>query len=482
MAEEKFDLKELDDLERRIGGKKLDYIRFEFSDLNGLSRGVTVPRKQVPSALKNGVSFFAGALSITPRADLVFIKELVDLHLPNCTYLPSPHTLQLLPWAGKRTNAGKTEDNQRTIGQVLCESAWIAPFRGGGRMEACPRYLLRKQLDRLDKLGYVFKSAFEVEFTAYNKSTNKPVFPGVDAGSTLVFSQFEDYLLTLDENLQQIGIDASSIVVEHGEGQFEFALEPSDGIKSADSLFRAKHAIKEISHQFGYQATFMSKPTKDASPNGLHLNVSLWKKYADGTLKNAFHDAADKHGLSLLHRYWIAGLIKHGKSLCAFYCPTYNCYKRIHKFMAPDKIDWGVDDRTAAFRAKSSSHAATYCENRIPSGASNPYLVVAATIIAGLDGIINRLDVQPARTDRIDPATTATVGKRRDSVKDNVFPYSLSEALDELENDDIMRECLGEEFIRWFVQMKREGEIETLDNLSEEEQWQKERELYFEFI
>ena len=338
-------------------------------------------------------------------------------------------------------------------------------------------------MERFEKLGFVFKSAFEAEFSVYHRDTNKPIFEGMDASTTLRMSQFEDYLYTLEENFYKAGIDNSSIVIEHGEGQFEFAMEPVDGIKGADTMFLMKNAIKEMSQKLGYVATFMAKPFTTSSTTGLHLNLSLWKKDSKEELINAFYNPADKNGLSELHKHFIAGLIKHGKALCAFCCPTSNCYRRMHNFLAPSRIDWGMDDRLAAYRAKSFSPSGTYVENRLPSGACNPYLATACTIAAGLDGILNKLPLQSPRTEEPDlNSIHEPVVFKPDTETDKYFPFSLKDAITALEEDETIKEALGEEMVRWFIQTKKDLDIAVIEPLDEESKWKKELELFYEFL
>ena len=372
---------------------------------------------------------------------------------------------------------------KRKIGQVLCEASWIHPYRNGSRQEGCSRYVLRKQLDKIEKLGFVFKSGFEAEFSVFHRDTNEPLFDGMDACSTLRLARFENFLYHLEENLHKTGIDINSIVAEHGEGQFEFGMEPVDGIKGADTMFIMKHVIKEISQSLGYIATFMAKPFPNSSTTGLHLNMSLWTKNCNGELANSFYDPCDKNGLSALHRHWITGLIKHGKALCAFCCPTSNCYRRMHNFLAPSKIEWGVDDRLVAYRTKSVSPSGTYVENRLPSVACNPYLATACTIAAGLDGILNKLPLQNARSDELDLNSLGSpVVFKPDTETDKYFPFSLKDAITALEEDETIKKALGEEMVRWFIQTKKDLDIAVIEPLDEESKWKKELELFYEFL
>jgi len=199
----------------------------------------------------------------------------------------------------------------------------------------------------------------------------------------------------------------------------------------------------------------------------MHFSGSLW---ADG--KNAFHDPAEteKSGqLSAVGRHWAAGLIKHAAALTALLSPTVNCYRRLHGPFAPDRSDCGWENRTAMLRFVTPSPQTTYIENRLPSSAANPYVVLAATVAAGIDGLVNRLELPPADSQ----------DRRAERL-----PSSLSEALSALQSDRVMCEALGEEFIRWFLSLKRDVEIAKVNQAEEagRDELEIERELYFTFL
>ena len=202
----------------------------------------------------------------------------------------------------------------------------------------------------------------------------------------------------------------------------------------------------------------MSKPFTDTFGNGHHYSHSLWFSAASNVeeneaVKNAFYDPNAENCLSTVARHWLAGLIRHAPALTALCSPTVNCYRRLHVPWSPDFSDWGLDDRMAAFRVKAGHREATYIENRIPGGSSNPYLVLAATVAAGIDGIVNKLECPAPKSD------SSVFAK---------LPESLPEALEALENDDVMRKSLGEEFIRWFAEAKRESEISKISQIVDE--------------
>jgi len=339
----------------------------------------------------------------------------------------------------------------------------MPPHHDGARQGACTRYLARTQLDRLSALGYRFLSGYEAEFFMFRKDgdgevTSRPMFHGVDIFSNLILAEYEEFVCSMSEQLSVAGVDILAIQTEYASGQLEFAIGPKFGIESADQMFTLKESVKEISTQHGWQATFMTKPASEQGcSSGMHFSGSLWTGE-----KNAFRDP-ETDELSATGRHWVAGLIKHGAALTALLSPTVNCYRRLHKPFAPDRVDCGLENRAAMLRIVAASACTTYVENRLPSSAANPYVVLAATVAAGIDGLLNRLEL---------PNETKTL------------PSSLTEALSALEADTVLCDALGEEFIRWFLTVKREVEIAKVNKAKEEghDELEVERELYFKFL
>ena len=170
----------------------------------------------------------------------------------------------------------------------------------------------------------------------------------------------------------------------------------------------------------------------------LHFNLSPWNKQG----KNILYDKSRCNNLSKTAYHWIAGLLKHAGALTALCVPTVNCYKRFQNFPEPSVADWGLDNRFVAFRVKNDGEEGTYIENRLPSALANPYLVMAGTLAAGLDGIENQLQC-PRMEDKIAKP----------------IPTSLAEALIALENDRVIRALLGEDLISAFIDTRRECEL-----------------------
>lgn len=196
----------------------------------------------------------------------------------------------------------------------------------------------------------------------------------------------------------------------------------------------------------------MAQPYPEWPPTGLHFNHSLWSTKSGD---NAMYEPSQPDRLSDVCRWWVAGILQHASALMALCCPTVNCYRRLGGCFAPTLVDWCIDDRNATIRVKNYGPKETYVENRMPSASANPYLVLAATVAAGLDGIIKRL---PCPAERGDASQGAPLVR------------SLADAVQALQQDDAIVDALGEEFVRWFVQCKTEGEIHRLKNSSFEDE------------
>ena len=331
-------------------------------------------------------------------------------------------------------------------------------------VEACPRYALRKQLHSLQQLGFHLMSAFEMEFCMLNPSTLDPFYHSKNSMATLIHSEFEEFCYTLEKSCAAMGIDINASTIESGHSELELVMEPKFGIECSDSAFLMREAVKEIGNSFNYLPTFMCYFRPQCfSPSSAHFNLSLWTEDAQGKRTNAFYDANDPESLSSVFRHFLAGLIKHSRALCVFWCPTVNCYRRFKSFKLPPRADWGFNNRKVTFRIKNDSGSSPYLEIRKPSSACNHYLVTAACLVAGIDGIKQQLPLLPSA---------------ENSIENAYLPKSLEEALEALEEDEPLKKGLGEELVRWLVEVKTSAEIEPLKALSEKEKMEKEKFFY----
>ena len=364
------------------------------------------------------------------------IKEYEDSHYANGTFLPQPDTARQLCWSSTP---------QRTIGHVHC--TLLDPK--GQPDPVCSRATALRQLQRLENMGMTFKSSFEMEFMVFNDGGDpkRPLGGGKKQYANMeLLDEDLDFFLDLMDTLRASGLPVEFFNNEYDEGQYEVTMEPRDGVEACDAVFLARYGIRAICRRRGYGATFMARPVYEQHANGFHLNHSLWT--SDG--RDVFFDAASPDRLSQFARHWVAGLLHHAPALCAIYCPTVNCYQRFGSGLAPDVVYWNLDDRLCSIRAKTSATGA-YLENRLPSSACNPYLTLAATIAAGLDGVEKKLQCpQPGP-----PAEECKAGLR--------VPRTLEAALQNLKQDEVLREAVGTKVLDYFAIVKN-FEMKHMEN------------------
>lgn len=403
-----------------------DFVRFEQSDLHGLSRSKTIPVAHFRHYAESGLNFFGGLLGldlqggVAPGTGYMDERRYAD-HL----IWPDHETLAPVPW---QTNTAK----------VICQPSWY----DGKPAEAHPRYLLQEMLRRLESKGYLLRGGFEYELYLINALDGEPVFNGIQIFWTLRNDFDAPFMSELLHNLEHAGIDIITSNAEYGPGQMEINFAPATGIEAADLAFTFKNGVKEMAQQAGYMASFMTKPYAGHSASGGHFHQSLLEPESGN---NAFYDPNAEDGLSSLAKHWIAGQLAHARALCALAAPTVNCAKRfkLHSF-APMNVTWGHEDRTAAIRVKGSREGETHVENRVPGAAANPYLVAAGMVAAGLDGIEKGLE-PPAPTEK-------TAYDDENAPK---LPQSLDESLQALESDTDLCGYLGQEFVTLFTAVKR---------------------------
>ena len=189
-------------------------------------------------------------------------------------------------------------------------------------------------------------------------------------------------------------------------------------------------------------ASFMAKPSSKWAGSSCHIHQSLWD-VEEG--KNVLFDYALGQGLSETGRHYIGGLLATMREFTALFAPTPNSYKRFVPYSwAGTSVSWGYDNRSTGLRAITENAAGTRVEHRLPGADTNPYIAIAACLAGGLYGIEHKLDPPDAY--------------RGDAYATNQFesvPQSLDEALDLLERSEAAREMLGEDFVRYYVIMKR---------------------------
>lgn len=402
-----------------IEDPKIDHVLLEFADVNGISRSKQLTADTFLKKWADGFSMNLVVLAQTPRNHVPEGSGLgVETGHGDGVVHPIPETTTELPW---RENAVR----------VLCEY-----FHEGERLACSPRAVLESVLADND-FNFDFFCGSELEFYLLEESPEGTYVPATDGSyecvswATEEVAGFYDRLVEWADNY---GIDLTAIHHEHGPGQLEVLFDYGRPLEQADTTFDFKRLVKQVGRSFDQWPTFMAKPFADQSGSGYHIHVSAFN---DG--ENVFEDDTDGT-LSDRGRYFVGGLMEHAGSLVALGTPNINGFKRFEpNSFVPYTASWGYDNRMTAVRVPPED---VRLEARIASADANPYLVIAGTIAAGLDGI--RHELEPPAPTKEDPTGTRPE-----------LPRSPELALQALETDDVLVELLGEDFVRMFTASKR---------------------------
>jgi glutamine synthetase len=403
------------------------WVRFELPDMHGISRSKTVPMAHAPGYSERGLNMYGGASVLDSRSDVVpgtLYNE--ERSYGDQLLFPDPDTAALVPWADR-------------TGRFICDARWY----DGKPLEATPRQVFRRVLERSRSIGFEPMMGSEFEFYLLDGQSHEPLFSGYHIFNT-VRNEWVPTIRTIVERMPEIGVDVITANCEYAGSQWEINFTPGAGLKGPDDAFTFKNGVKELARLDGYVATFMTKPFTDSSGNGCHTHLSLLDAKSG---KNVFGDVDDRQGMTDLCRSFIAGQLKYARALDALIAPTVNCHRRRRRHtFSPTNISWGLEDRSALIRVKGGSPESKHVEYRAPTGLSNPYLVGAALLAAGLKGIED--GVSPPEPSR--PGSPAEEDPSMEPL-----PGSLPEALAELEGEPVMKEFLGEEFITAYLAMRR---------------------------
>jgi glutamine synthetase len=384
-----------------------------FTDLFGVQRAKLVPARAIAEMEVSGAGFagFAVWLDLSPADGDVLA-------------IPDPASLMPLPWQP--------------------EVAWVAGdlLLEGQPLEQSPRQVLKRQLERAERLGFHLRSGVEAEFFLLNPS-GEALADGADQQSKPCYDQLAlmrqlPLVAQLVGAMDTLGWGPYQADHEDANGQFELNWTFDDALVTADRHAFFKVMVKTLAETHGGRATFMPKPFSALTGNGCHTHLSLW----DGQGRNLFHDAGGELGLSVLAYQFLAGLLEHAPALSCLTNPTVNSYRRLAapptssgSTWSPGGISYSGNNRTHMVRIPDDQRI----ELRLPDGSTNPYLLQAAVLAAGLDGIERQLDPGP-RSDNdsyADPGAT---------IHARPLPASLGEALMAFAADGRLRESLGEPF------------------------------------
>jgi glutamine synthetase len=413
-----------------LRGQGVRAVRLLYTDLHGVARGKDIPIGHFVDLFEEGVAFCAVVMGTDLRHTPVIGGErgYVDFAIR-----PDLETTRVVPW-------------QPEVAWCLGE-AWH--LDGSDHWPVCPRALLKRVVGQYAERELLPIVGPELEYFLCERTgaTHAGLRRYVDEFSRVytVGAISDPRQITLRMLLwcDELGLKAYAANHEYMNSQYEINIKHSAAVDAADRAFMLKAAVKETAAIEGLVATFMGRPFADQGGSGFHVHLSL--SDADG--RNAFADTGPG-GLGELASPFVAGLIEHAHGLQALLGPTVNAYKRIlPDSLAPTHANWGHDNRTAFVRVPNERGSRSRIEVRTADGAACPHLIVAALLIAGLDGIERGLTPpEPVVGDayRLDDAHA---GSR--------LPADLPAALDALEADTALVEALGPQLVETFVAMKR---------------------------
>ncbi|MBW4707163.1 glutamine synthetase family protein [Roseobacter sp. YSTF-M11] len=320
-----------------------------------------------------------------------------------------------------------------------------------------PRAVLKKQIARLDDLGFTAMMATELEFFLFEKSFDDirksgfrdlaPISGYNEDYHILQTTKEEAIMRPLRNHLYAAGIPVENSKGEAETGQEELNIRYSEALACADHHTFAKHAVKEIAWQNGRAASFMPKWNAAKVGSSSHVHQSLWE---DG--KPLFYQEGADLGMSDLMKHYMAGLIAFAPDYVAFLAPYVNSYKRFAKgTFAPTKTVWSVDNRTAGFRLCGDGTKGVRVECRIGGSDLNPYLAQAAMLAAGIKGIEDKMALAPP-----------TTGDVYEDDKAADIPQTLRAATETLRHSMMLRQAMGDDVIDHYTRAA-EWEQEEFD-------------------
>jgi len=429
-----------------IKKSNVETIRVLFADQHGVLRGKTIVRDAMESAFFSGIAAPSTLLLKDTAHKTVFpvwsdnpgVEGMAGAG--DLLMVPDPDTFRILPWSP--------------------HSAWIfcdARYKSGDVISFSPRDLLKKAITKLARKKMALVVGLEIEFHIFqcldpmlsHADATMPAQPpktqnlnqGYQFLTETHYATLEPVMDELRRHCQALGLPIRSMEVEMGPSQFEFTFDPADPLTHADNMVMFRTMVKEVCAKQGLHATFMCKPkVENACASGWHLHQSVICTDTGNNLLQPDSSGA----VSNVASGWIAGLLAHAEESCLLTTPTVNGYKRYQAHqLAPDRIQWGRDNRGAMIRAlMSPEDSASRIENRVAETTANPYYFFASQILSGLDGIESNLCLPDA------VETPYDSDARR-------LPGSLISAIQLFSTSSFYRKALGDEFVDYLVRVKQ---------------------------
>ena len=437
-------MKSKDEVFEAIDKYNVRFVRIWFTDILGVPKSFAINPNELEGAFSEGMGFDGSS-----------IEGFARIHESDMVAKPDPTTFQLIPW----------RQQENAVARMFCD----IQNPDGTPYEGDPRYVLKRNLERIKDKGYSFLVGPELEFFYFKGENNTEV---LDNGGYFDLTTADnasdlrrDTILALDS----MGIDVEYSHHEVAPSQHEIDLRYKDALNMADTVMTYKITVKEIARRYGVHASFMPKPIFGQNGSGMHVHQSLFQGK-----RNVMFDAGDAYHLSDEGKYYIAGLLKHAPEITAITNQWINSYKRlVPGYEAPVYICWARRNRSALVRVpmyKPGKEAATRVEFRSPDPAANPYLAFSVMLAAGLAGIANKYELPAPQEQDIYHMSDA----ERKAAGIGSLPGSLNDAIELTEKSKLVREALGEHVFKAFIANKKAEWDAYRTNVT---QWELERYL-----
>jgi glutamine synthetase len=432
---------------RLLRDYRVQFLRLQFIDVMGVLKNVEVPRSQFEKALAGDILFDGSS-----------IEGFVRVEESDMVLRPDFGTFVVFPWSHP----------ENRVARLICDvhTADGRPFDGD------PRLVLKRQIEAARALGYEMMAGVEAEFFLFHRGVDgEPTRETHDAGGYFDLTPVDlgevarrDIVTTLEA----MGFEVEASHHEVAPGQHEVDFRYADALTTADHLATFKFVVRNIAFRHGLHATFMPKPVFGRNGSGMHTHQSLFRAG-----ENVFHDGSADDGMSKVMRWYAAGLLRHGRAMCAVTNPTVNSFKRlVPGYEAPVNVAWSHRNRSPMIRVPARRGKGTRLELRMPDPSANPYLALAVQLAAGLDGVRRRQE--PPETIEKNIWTLSVRERRRYRIQE--LPRDLGEAIVLLKRSGFIREVLGEHVFQYFIAAK---EAEWHDYSAQVHDWEIERYLSY---
>jgi len=412
---------------KTVKAQDVKFIRLWFTDILGQVKSFAITDNELEGALENGMGFDGSS-----------ITGYQSIEESDMIALPDMNTFQILPW----------RPQEKKVARMICDI--LTPDRKP--YEGDPRYVLKRALERMKKMGFdYYYLGPELEYFYFKNDTSSTDV--LDKGG-----YFDLTTLDVASDLRRdtvLALEAMGIPIEYshhevGPSQHEIDMRYANALDMADHVITYRIVVKEIAQKHGVYATFMPKPLFGENGSGMHVHQSLFK--GD---KNTFFSKDDKYHLSDVTKKFIAGQLKHAREMSAIFAQWVNSYKRlVPGYEAPVYIAWSKRNRSALIRVPvyhPGKEKATRAELRCPDPACNPYLTFAVMLHAGLDGIEKKYKLQEPMEKNLYHLSQA----ERKELGIESLPDSLGEAVLIAEESELIKKALGDHVFTRFIELKK---------------------------